>query len=51
MDKYILHIFRLNVFIDNEFSKCDKMAGWGTQDPRRDLSLSRLVSSCMVLIR
>ena len=51
MNKYILRIFHLNVFIHNELSKCGRMAGWGTQDLRRDLGLSRLDSSCMVLIR
>ena len=51
MDKYLLRIFHLNVFIHNELSKCGRMAGWGTRDPRQDLRLSRLDSSCMVLIR
>ena len=51
VDKYLLRNFRLNVFIHNELSKCGRMAGWGTRDPRRDLKLSRLVSSHMILIR
>ena len=51
MDKYLLCIFCLDVFIYNEPSKCGRMVGWGTWDPIRDLSLSHLVSSCMVLIR
>ena len=52
VDKYLLpRIFRLNIFIHNEFSKCGRMAGWGTQDPRHDLKLSCLDSSCMALIR
>ena len=34
VDKYLLpRIFRLNVFIHNEFSKCGRMAGWGTRIP------------------
>ena len=51
MDKYLLRIFRLNVFIHNELFKCGRMARWGTRDLRRDLRLFRLVSSHMVLIR
>ena len=52
MDKYLLpRIFCLNVFIHNEFSKCGRMAGWGTRDPRRDLRLFCLDSFCMALIR
>ena len=51
MDKYILHILRLNVFIHNELSKCGRMAGWETRDPRRDLRFPRLESSRIVLIR
>ena len=52
VDKYLLQrIFGLNVFIHNEFSKCGRIAGWGTRDPRRDLRLSCLDSSCMALIR
>ena len=51
VDKYLLRNFLLNVFIHNELSKCGRMAGWGTRDPRRDLRLSRLVSFRMVLIR
>ena len=45
MDKYIFCI------IHNKLSICDRMAGWGTRDPRRGLKLSHLVSSRMVLIR
>ena len=51
MDKYILRIFRLNVFIHNELSKCGRMVGWGTRDPIWDLRLSRLDGSCMALIQ
>ena len=47
----VLCIFRLNVFIHNEFSKCGRIAGWGTRDPIRDLRLSHLDSSRMVLIQ
>ena len=45
MDKYIFYIIHNKLFI------CGRMAGWGTRDPIRDLKLSRLVSSRMVLIR
>ena len=51
VDKYILHIFRLDVFIHYKLFKCDRMTGWGTQDPRRDLRRSRLDSSHMDLIQ
>ena len=50
MNKYILRIFCLNVFINNELSKCGRMANCGTQDPKRDLRLSHFDSSRMVLI-
>ena len=45
MDKYIFCI------IHNELLIYDKIDDWGTRDPKRGLKLSRLVSSCMVLIR
>ena len=51
MDKYPICIFLLNIFIHNKLSIFGRMAGWGTQDPRRGLELYRLVSSHMVLIR
>ena len=51
VDKYLLRIFHLNVFIHNELSKCGRMVGWGTWDPIQDLRLSCLDSSRMVLIR
>ena len=50
MDKYLTGDFFPNIVIHNTFSICDRMVGWGTQDPRRVLRLHRLVGSRVVLI-
>ena len=50
MDKYPADDFISNIVIHNTLSICDRMAGWGTWDPRCVLGLHRLVGSCVVLI-
>ena len=44
MDKYLFCI------IDNELFICSRMVSWRTWDPIRDLKVTRLISSYMILI-
>ena len=50
MDKYPARDFLPNIVIHNTLSICGRIAGWGTQDPRRVLGLYHLVDSRVVLI-
>ena len=50
MDKYPASDFLPNIVIHNTLSICDKMAGWGTWDPRRVLGLYRQVGLRVILI-
>ena len=51
MNKYHTSDFLPDIVIHNTLFICDKMASWGTQDPRRVLGLYRLVGSHVFLIK
>ena len=50
VDKHLVRDFLPNIVIHSTLSICGRMAGRWTQDPRRGLKLSRLVSSHMILL-